>query len=123
MESTFERPSGLTLRWNMAVKIGWRGCSNDIQQHEVSGRDVHKYFADRSRFLIRPPIVFPGWNRFGQGDNLPLGNIELRQELAAKAVDLRVGFIGRGGSYSAKRCLAIAKPNEMGSSSRKRVGN
>lgn len=76
-----------TLGWKFAIQIDGRGHADEIQQHEIAGRDVDQYFAHRPRFLIRPPMVLRGWYGFGKGDQLVFDDFEFPQELAWKTFD------------------------------------
>lgn len=79
--------SCVTVAWNLGVQVQRSSYANYVEKHEISGCNMDKHLAKRTRLRDGTPIVVFRRNAFGYSDNLPLSNFKLPQKFTAKPVD------------------------------------
>ena len=66
----------LSVRRDVAVEIFGGSDTDNIQQHEIAGRDVYKYLAHRACSRVGPPAVLIGGQGLGHGYDLAYDDFE-----------------------------------------------
>jgi len=69
--------SCVTASWNLGIQVRSSSYTNYVEKHQISGRNMDKHLAKRTRLRDGTPIVLFRRNAFGYGDKLPLSNFQL----------------------------------------------